>query len=307
MQNFKQSQIEKRVDTLIEYRNVFQSDFSELNVFETYKKTESFDLSFDYPVIVSMIKGKKVMHLQENNSFIFSPGETLILPSNEPMQIDFPEATFSTPTHCLALGVEPSIIKETISQFQEELQFEHDLRIQLNTNEAPGFVHKKQDIHLLIEKITRTFINKNVSRDVLLKLMIKELIVRLMQTKARNSLLTASSDVQNNNRIAYIVTYIKKNLQEKLTVEDLSKKAYMSPSHFHRLFKEYMGESPISFILKERIDSAVKLMRTTHFSITEISALVGFSSPAYFTRQFKRMLNVSPQKFRRNCSQLIVN
>ena len=50
--------------TEVEHRTSHNSDHAILNVFETRKITHSFDLKFDNPVVVSMIQGKKVMHLK---------------------------------------------------------------------------------------------------------------------------------------------------------------------------------------------------------------------------------------------------
>ena len=129
--------------------------------------------------------------------------------------------------------------------------------------------------------------------------MLKELIIRLLQTEAKHSILHATSDTCNNNRMAHVVDYIKKNITHKLTIKELADKAFMSPSHFHRRFKDYVGQSPVAFILHERIRFSIKLMMNSTLSLHEIATLAGFNTPAYFTRQFKRIMRVSPNAYRK--------
>ncbi|MEL6629428.1 MAG: AraC family transcriptional regulator N-terminal domain-containing protein [Bacteroidota bacterium] len=76
-----------------------------MNIFETHQVAERVWLNFDQPVLASMIKGKKVMHLGEKDPFPFLPGESLMLPREEWMNIDFPEANLTNPTQCLAMTI----------------------------------------------------------------------------------------------------------------------------------------------------------------------------------------------------------
>lgn len=299
MYDSNRNMIEKRVQTLVENQSVFQADSSELNMFETYKVAERVDLTFEYPVVVSMLTGKKVMHLPGIDQFGFFPGETIVMPVGQEMSIDFPEASFQNPTQCLALGIDPLLIRETVNSFNEKIRIENDELTRWEVSRDPGRVHAQNDIQHLMNRITMTFLHKNKSRDLLLDFMLKELIVRLLQTEARTTILRATSDLYNNNRIAYIVRYIKQNLTGKLTIDDLADRTFMSGSHFHRVFRDTLGISPVAFILQERIKFAKKLMLDDRLSISQIASKAGFSSPAYFTRQFKKSEGVSPQMMRR--------
>ena len=83
----------RKLQTFIENRTIYSADYAELNVFETQQIAKKVDLQFSYPIIASMLSGKKIMHLKHRNPFDFFPGESVVLPSNEKMIIDFPLAT----------------------------------------------------------------------------------------------------------------------------------------------------------------------------------------------------------------------
>ena len=80
---------EKRLETLVENRTVYTLRHSELNIYETYKQAEKVELQFNEPILASMLRGKKVMHLRNKPGFDFYPGESIILPNNSQIIINF--------------------------------------------------------------------------------------------------------------------------------------------------------------------------------------------------------------------------
>lgn len=112
MESLRVHNAERKLTTLIENKTSYGSNSSQLNIFETYKKCSRIGLTFDSPVVVSMLTGKKVMHLEQKPRFDFFPGESVVLPSKKGMVIDFPEATLTNPTqNATARAIKyPSII-----------------------------------------------------------------------------------------------------------------------------------------------------------------------------------------------------
>src|SRR5690606_11238642 len=70
-------------------------------------------------VIINMIQGKKVMHLQDKVSFDYFPGETLLLPEYTKMSIDFPEASMEEPTQCTAIAIDGDKVREVVNYLNE--------------------------------------------------------------------------------------------------------------------------------------------------------------------------------------------
>ena len=73
----------------------------------------------------------------------------------------------------------------------------------------------------------------------------------------------------------------------------------MSVSWFLRNFKQVTGMSPMHYILMNRINNATSLLETTDYNIAEISAIVGYENPMYFSRLFKKQKGVSPTDYRK--------
>jgi AraC-like DNA-binding protein len=107
------------ITKLIENCTAYSFDRSELCLYETFERCEKQPLVFHNPVIVSMISGKKVMHVEGRNPFQFFPGQTLVFAPNRPMVIDFPDASVDNPARCLTLEIEARNVEEMMGMLNE--------------------------------------------------------------------------------------------------------------------------------------------------------------------------------------------
>ncbi|MDD5728097.1 MAG: AraC family transcriptional regulator [Victivallales bacterium] len=78
--------------------------------------------------------------------------------------------------------------------------------------------------------------------------------------------------------------------------------AGLSVNSFARLFKEQTGISPQSFILRRRIEKACILLHHTSASIDIIAESCGFTNRYYFSRMFRKEINISPAAYRKRKS-----
>ncbi|QRM90598.1 helix-turn-helix domain-containing protein [Lacinutrix sp. WUR7] len=289
----------RKLTTLVENRTTYSADYAELNIFETHAFAEKISLTFNFPIIASMLTGKKIMHIDGFEPFDFFPGESVVMPTNKEMVIDFPVATKENPTQCLALGIDAFKIDEVVEKFNQQVAIENENNT-WDLDETSSHLINNTDVNHLIERLTYTFTNNNKSKDVLLDLMIQELIVRLLQTKAKSLIINDPHQVFNDTRIGTVIKFIKENLTNKdMSVDVLAKKAYMSASHFHRQFKNTLGISPIDYINSEKIKFSKKLIKeSSDFRMSEIAFKSGFNNTSYFNRQFKKMELMTPQQFK---------
>lgn len=281
--------------TLVENRTAYTLESCELNVFETYKESYNVPLSFNDFVITSMLRGKKVMHLQEREEFDYYPGQTVIIPPSLAMNIDFPEATNENPTQCIALAIDQEQIKKTISYLNEFFPKE-DPSGKWSLDYEKYHFQNNEEIAALINKVVRICAERSGAKDILADLTLKELLVRIMQSQNLNAM---AGDITNINRnpLTYVLNYIKANLSEKININSLTDKACMSKASFYRLFKRELGISPNDFILSEKISRAKQLLSNPHAKVAAISYELGFSDANYFIRAFKKMEGVTPGNY----------
>ena len=98
--------------------------------------------------------------------------------------------------------------------------------------------------------------------------------------------------------LSEVVEYIHAHYSENITTDDLAKVVGLSTSQLNRKFKETLSDSPISYLLKIRIEKATERLLKTDDSITEISFTCGFNNQTYFNRQFKKINGLSPRDYR---------
>lgn len=285
-----------KVETLVENKQVFGTDEVELHLYETQTKAFDFGLKFSDVSLITMFSGKKIMHFDQNQSFEFLPEESLILERNEQMNIDFPEAEENNPTRCMALILSPDEINETLTLLNEKLpkldREEWKLEGSVQKFENDGFLKSN------IEKLVMLASSNPEYKSTLSKLVTRELIVCLLQTKARNILLKNTENYITNNQLAYVISYIRSNLDKALTIEDLASRAFMSKASFFRHFKQELGISPYDFIISEKIKHAKQLLKKSAYSIADISSMLAFSSTSYFIRYFRGITGLTPLKYR---------
>lgn len=159
----------------------------------------------------------------------------------------------------------------------------------------PEFI--KDDLLLLI-----TFIEKNgYSVDQALQRQIKQL--RASHFKEYKQLF---KDWLQENRlyghyqpeISRALQYIQEHYMEKLTLDDVAGIANLSRSHFSKVFKEEVGMTLMEYVEMVRMNQARMLLKTTKFSIGQISEMVGIADIFYFSKLYKKRYKVSPSKDR---------
>lgn len=95
-----------------------------------------------------------------------------------------------------------------------------------------------------------------------------------------------------------IINFMLQNIEGKFRLETLGSVVNISSSHLSRLFSARTGHSPIDYFNQLKIQRACRLLDNTKLSIADISRDLGFADQFYFSRQFKKVMNMSPREYR---------
>lgn len=99
-------------------------------------------------------------------------------------------------------------------------------------------------------------------------------------------------------KLRRVTEYICEHLSEDIALEDLAVQCGVSVFYFARLFKNSTGQSPLQYILGERIKRGKSLLAADRLSITEIALEVGCSSQSHFSTLFRRVTGQTPKEYR---------
>ena len=101
---------------------------------------------------------------------------------------------------------------------------------------------------------------------------------------------------QHLQRLRDILAFIEQNYNQEISLEDVAKTANICKSECCRFFKKHMGLTIFDYILYIRIQNSLPLLKKSD-SITEVAAMVGFSSPSYYSQIFKRYMKCTPMDY----------
>lgn len=97
---------------------------------------------------------------------------------------------------------------------------------------------------------------------------------------------------------AAIKDYIKLHFSEDITLDMLADFSGFNKYYLSKMFAKTYGTAPISYLLERRILHSEELLKTTDYTINQISDIVGFSSANYFSQSFKKYTGMTPMSFR---------
>ncbi|MHB8918158.1 MAG: helix-turn-helix domain-containing protein [Desulfocucumaceae bacterium] len=104
------------------------------------------------------------------------------------------------------------------------------------------------------------------------------------------------------------IQYIESNLHRKLSLEELASRYYISPTYFYRIFRAVTNQSFKSYILGRKLSAAAIALRKTDRNVADIAFQHGFNSHEQFTRDFIKMFQVTPSRYRKdNISVLLMD
>lgn len=98
--------------------------------------------------------------------------------------------------------------------------------------------------------------------------------------------------------IARVCEYIAQNLDDELTLDQLSRVAVCSRYHFHRMFSAHTGITVARFVQLARLKRASYRLAFERHRIIDVALEAGFETPEAFARAFRRNFDQSPSEFR---------
>lgn len=100
------------------------------------------------------------------------------------------------------------------------------------------------------------------------------------------------------DQVSLSINFMLENIRQKYSLEELAKNVNLSTSHYSRLFFARTGHSPINYFIQLKIQRSCRLLDNSTQSIADIAREMGFDDQFYFSRQFRKVMNMSPREYR---------
>jgi AraC-like DNA-binding protein len=220
---------------------------------------------------------------------ISQAGTSVMVPENAIFVIN-PGTAHSCKTLCkaghdyLTFCVDREKMKDIASQISEKAQDVPYIRnILLSDTEL---VSKMHEFNLLLRHK-----DSMLRRESILFSMLSKLIIRHSDSPPTPRQVGSQHDAMNR-----VCKFIKTHFAKNLSLDELSKVAYLSPFHFQRLFLKNTGVSPHDYLMQWRINKAIELFREGH-CIASVAVDTGFVDQSHLTRTFKRIIGITPGRY----------
>lgn len=102
------------------------------------------------------------------------------------------------------------------------------------------------------------------------------------------------------DKIEKATVYFNENYSQEINIDEYAEQMHVSVSWFIRNFRESTGLTPMQYILSKRIYNAEILLQDPSYNVSEISRVVGYDNPLYFSRIFKKAKGLSPSEYRKS-------
>lgn len=124
------------------------------------------------------------------------------------------------------------------------------------------------------------------------------ILIQLMRN-ADVSVTQAHSRIPASRQCTSVRHYIDQHYKENITLDLLAEKASTNKYYLAHAFKREYGVSPISYQITCRIREGKRLLAETDLSLSQIAAILGFSSPSYFSQSFRSAEGITPTEYRK--------
>ena len=268
-----------------------------IHYFEFEKNFKTDGESHDFWELVYADK-ESILCKKDENSTVLNEGEILFHKPNE--------------FHTIAANgkTAPNVFILSFVCKSDAMRFFENKQLKLDANLA-------RFIYFIMEEGKRTFNipysdpnlkkmellpNPTLGGEQLIKNYLEILLINLLrqytETEDGNTTFLPRNEL-SSKPVNEVIQALKDGLYTPLSIDDICKKTSYGRAYLFRVFKAKTGKSIMEYYMELKIKQAKKLLREVDLSVKEISEILAFSEPNYFTKTFKRVTGLTPTAYKR--------
>jgi AraC-like DNA-binding protein len=170
-------------------------------------------------------------------------------------------------------------------------------------NRNPNFCHrihlsqKQAELYMsLFKKAQKHYNSRLYGDDVYRKLALTEVLIFINRLYRDNDCSIPGCNDTKYTRIKPVLSHINENLQQKLSLDRLANRFYISKYHLCKIFKEVTGFTVNEYIIYRRIILASELLRR-NLPVSNVSEMTGFQNDCHFITTFKKFAGITPKQY----------
>jgi AraC family transcriptional regulator of arabinose operon len=159
----------------------------------------------------------------------------------------------------------------------------------------PMSIRNNSEVFALFSKIYKTLQNGYSTDNLIFANMCLSHFLTLFIYNSKHTVDVASD---KTDCVESAIVYMKKHIDGNISLDELSKVNNYSTSRFSNLFKQKTGYAPIDYFIQMKMQKACQQLDFSDHSIKSIAYTLGFDDPYYFSRRFRKVIGMSPNKYR---------
>ncbi|NKF06510.1 helix-turn-helix transcriptional regulator [Clostridium gasigenes] len=275
---------------LIDYKNMLNVNYELLYISKSKFENDWHSTAHFHPFteIFFITSGRGSFHLDAKIVNV-SEGDLIII---NPNCLHTEKSTFfKEPLEYIVLGVDNLLL--SFSETKILIQDNDSVKLYTILNYADKNIIL-QYLNPLIYEIT----TKEYNYDIACKSLLILLIITILRGIKNNIIIQDEPQKKLNLECMKIKNYIDSHYSEDITLDFLAGLTYINKFHLVHSFTKQVGLSPINYVINRRIEESKNLLKTTNYSVRDITTIVGFSNSSYFSQTFKKMTGESPRSYR---------
>ncbi|MGD1821930.1 MAG: AraC family transcriptional regulator [Pleomorphochaeta sp.] len=266
-------------ETIVKGVKIFKNDYS--------LKRQLLDYN---PGILIVLNGTKHGYIK-NTHFEYSRDYYLVLPTHLQFECEA-VATKENPVFGLHIELDIEILQNMILKMDNITP----PVVNVNTFKANPLKITKE-IEDASKRLLESLKSINTAK-ILAPLIVNEIFYYVLNGENIDILYSLCINGSEYDRLAKALKIIHTNYYNHISVDELAKECYMSPSNFYKTFKNVTGETPIQYLKKIRLKKAKDMLVYNNKKAYEVALSVGYESNSQFSREFKRLYGKSPAAYK---------
>ncbi len=240
--------------------------------------------TYEYTRLCTILEGEKNVRVNNNKEFSYSTNEFIVLPPNSQV-----EMKMNTHTKALVLEMSDDLLsnvsKNVISDYCDSATVSKQNDVFCGS--------KRNAIEYELNSIFTMYLSPKKEREkiFLIDLAAQKMAYELLKEREIRPLINGDTD----RPVSKSIKYIKDNVYNNITIEELAFLSNMSVSHYSKHFKRVVGVCPNTYIRNIKLKKAKELL--TYKSVTEVAYDLSYSNVSYFIRLFKEKYGVTPKRW----------
>lgn len=175
-------------------------------------------------------------------------------------------------------------------EFMDSLELETNCLVRCADSEFIGS---------LTRSIAVEFYSLGSRRNKMLDTLMRTLLIKFSESGLRYESETVQTADPHYSRLIELREKIYRNPQLKWNVDTMAADVNMSRSYFQHIYREVFGVSCISDVISGKIEKAKEILSETGCTVAQVAAMCGYDNEEHFMRQFKKIVGLTPTKYRK--------